>query len=307
MLELKNNTQRLTILPETGGAIGQWQVKEHDILHPVSNPILRRQNGVAVGGYPLLPYVNRLAAGRFSFGGEEHYLTPNMEGCPHPIHGNSWEHSWRVVHKTDTHVVLHFDHNPDVLEGAEQEAVKREWPYAYRAALSYELRADGLCVSIVVENRDKVAQPLGLGFHPFFAAAAGARLTFNAEKVWLTDAQGLPVDEAPCEGEWSFSKGQVLDGRVIDNCFAAFGGVAQLEQPGSFPNVTIEADGIFSHLVVFAQMQEGYIAVEPVTSMTDAINRPEIAGRGVHVLQPGQSCGGMMNFRVETARLAGEE
>lgn len=300
MLELKRDGQSLTILPETGAALGQWQVQGHDMLRPVANPALRNQKGVAVGAYPLLPYVNRIADGHFAFGGEEHRLTPNMEGCPHPIHGNSWEHEWQVTHKADSHAILTFDHTPadDIARG--------EWPYAYRAVMSYELRADGLYVSLVIRNSDKVDQPVGLGFHPFFHSETGSRLKFRTDSVWLTDDHGLPIEKKACEGKWDFARGQALEGRVLDNGFMGFDGHALLEQPGGLPNLIVEADPVFSHLVVFSQPKDGYVAIEPVTSMTDAINRPEIAGRGVHVLAPGQSFGGMIRFRAEASRRPAE-
>ncbi|WP_282799541.1 aldose 1-epimerase [Bombella apis] len=301
MLELKRDGQSLTILPETGAALGQWQVQGHDMLRPVANPALRNQKGVAVGAYPLLPYVNRIADGHFAFGGEEHRLVPNMEGCPHPIHGNGWEHEWQVAHRTDSHAILTFDHTP-----SDDEAGRGEWPYAYRAVMSYELRADGLHVSIVIRNSDTVDQPVGLGFHPFFHSEAKSRLKFAADSVWLTDGHGLPTEKKSCEGEWDFSTGQALEELKLDNGFAGFAGQAWLEQPGGLPDLTVEADRIFSHLVVFSQPEEGYVAIEPVTSMTDALNRPEIAGRGVHVLAPGQSLGGMIRFRADVSRRPAE-
>ncbi|MUG04465.1 aldose 1-epimerase [Bombella sp. ESL0378] len=300
MLTLKRDEQSLTILPDVGAALVQWQVRGHDILRPVANEALRGQKGIAVGAYPLLPYVNRLAKGQFAFGGEAHQLALNMEGCPHSIHGNGWEHEWQVSHKTESHAILTFEHKP------EDEAAKREWPYAYRAVISYELRADGLHISLVMKNCDERDQPVGFGFHPFFHATEAARLTFNADSVWLTDKTGLPETQKACEGEWDFSKGQALAGRVLDNGFAGFTGSALLEPSPTIPSVTIKADGIFSHLVVFSQLADDYVAIEPVTSMTDALNRPDSAGRGVHVLAPGQSCGGMLHLHVEAPRRPAE-
>lgn len=297
MLELTKGRQRLTVLPETGGAVGQWQVDGHDVFLPVTTPELTAQHGQAVGAYPMVPYVNRIAGGDFSFAGHEYHLTPNMEGCPHPIHGNAWEHSWEVLHKSDTHAILAFDHIPSVVEGGNDP----QWPFSYRAVLSYALKDERLDVTMVIENRDTVEQPVGLGFHPFFSVGEDAELSFEARQVWNTDAQGLPTEAQPCEGVWSFHAPTPIYNRALDNGFTGFGGIAEIRQRGSVPSVQIEADPIFSHLTVFTAEKGAFVAVEPVTSMTDAFNRPDIADRGVHVLKPGQRVGGTVRFTLNAS------
>ncbi|MXV44127.1 aldose 1-epimerase [Saccharibacter sp. 17.LH.SD] len=297
MLELKNGRHRLTLLPETGGAIGQWQVDGCDMFFPLANPNLRAQQGVEVGAYPLVPYSNRIAHGAFSFGGEEFQLSPNMTGETHPIHGNGWENAWRVMHQGEAHAVLVFDHTPE--EGEQNDP---HWPFAYRAVLSYALQGDQLDVSIVVENRDSREQPVGLGFHPYVTVGEGTTLSFDAKYVWLTDEEKLPKEAKPCEGDWSFHKPKEISECSIDNGFGGFSGKAFVKHTDSLPNLTIEADPIFEHFVVFSQPKSGFVGLEPVTNMTDAINRPTVAKRGIHVLKPGQRVGGNMHFRPSDGR-----
>ncbi|GBQ06734.1 aldose 1-epimerase [Saccharibacter floricola] len=294
MLELTKGRHRLTLLPETGGAIGQWQVDGHDVFLPVQTAELTAQRGVAVGAYPLVPYVNRVAHGQFSFAGHEYHMSPNMEGCPHPIHGNAWENEWTVLHKSDSHAILAFDHQPQNGDGVND----LHWPFAYRAVLSYALRGEMLEVALVVENRDTVEQPVGFGFHPFLASGQEASLSFDARDVWITDGQGLPVEAQPCDGEWSFQTPKPIYERGLDNGFTGFGGAAELRQAGPVGGIRVEADAIFDHLTVFTRENGSFVAIEPVTSMTDALNRPDIADRGVHVLKPGQRLGGNIRFTV---------
>ncbi|KXV28633.1 aldose epimerase [Gluconobacter japonicus] len=290
MIELSRGKSRLTILPETGGAVGVWQRDGKDIFLPVPNEALTAQKGEAVGAYPLIPYSNRIANGRFSFHGQDYDLAPNMGDHPHTIHGNAWEQEWTVAHQGASHAVLTLDHVPQDND--------RQWPFAYRAVLSYLLTDDVLDVHMVVENRDTVDQPVGFGFHPFLAAEGLATLSFDAEKVWLTSPDGLPVESVPCEGEWSFHAAKNAHARSIDNCFAGFGGTVGLDRPDAGVKVSVEADPIFTHLVVFTSPDGPFVAVEPVTNMTDAINRPDIPGRGLHILKPKTRIGGRMRFRV---------
>ncbi|QEH96558.1 aldose 1-epimerase [Gluconobacter thailandicus] len=290
MIELSRGKSRLTILPETGGGIGVWQLDGKDIFLPVSNEALAAQKGEAVGAYPLIPYSNRIADGRFSFNGQDYDLAPNMGDHPHTIHGNAWEKDWTVAHQGANHAVLTLDHVPQEND--------TQWPFTYRAVLSYLLTENTLDVQMVVENRDTVDQPVGFGFHPFLAAQGPATLSFDATKAWLTSPDGLPVQAVSCDGEWSFHAPKDAHARFIDNCFAGFGGQVVLDRPDAGLKVTVEADPIFTHLVVFTSPDDPFVAVEPVTSMTDAINRSDIPDRGLHVLKPNTRIGGRMRFHV---------
>ncbi|QDH17557.1 aldose 1-epimerase [Swingsia samuiensis] len=292
MIELKRGKSRLTILPDVGGAIGEWQWDGKDIFLPVSNDALKAQRGVAVGAYPLIPYSNRIANGRFSFEEKAYQLAENMADHPHTIHGNAWEHEWTVAHEGDHFVVLTFDHTP--------QGQDAEWPFAYRAVLSYQLHESYLDVVIAIENRDRVNQPVGLGYHPFLAAQGKANLKFDAESVWLTTPDGLPTERIPTEGEWSFHHLKDVHARFIDHCFNEFGGHVELQRPDDGVSVSIESAPLFSHLVVFTSPDGPFVAVEPVTNMTDAINHPEVSDRGLHILKPGAQLGGRMRFHIKS-------
>lgn len=290
-IELGNQHHNLRILPQLGGSVGLWQKDGQDIFRPVANEDLIAQKGEAVGAYPLFPYSNRIEKGRFSFGGRDFVLEPNMAGSEHPIHGNAWEQGWTIEHQTKTHLVLAFNHQP-VDEQAGQ------WPFAYRAVLSYALRHNGLEVGMVIENRDTVEQPVGFGFHPFFAVSPQARLGFEAEGVWLTTYDGLPQEHIPAGEDWSFSPARPFHDLQIDNVFSGFTGKARLEDPEFHRMIEIEAGKIFGHLVVFTPKDGDFVALEPVTNMTNAHNQPLEEQHGLHVLKPGGRAGGVMRFMV---------
>ena len=56
--------------------------------------------------------------------------------------------------------------------------------------------------------------------------------------------------------------------------------------------MTIQADSACAHLVVYIPAQRDFLAVEPVTHMTDAFNRCARgeSGTGTRWLKPGESC-----------------
>lgn len=292
-LRLEKGKALLEIMPQIGGAVKSWRFDEKDIFYARSDEALTAQSGVPVAAYPLVPYSNRIAEGRFSFGDEDYQLAPNMKGSPHPIHGNGWENAWKTGHKTESHAILFFDFKPDVSDGSDLQ-----WPFAYRAALSYTLFEKSLEIEIVLENRDTKPQPVGIGFHPFLCADPAARLSFSSRNVWLTQHDGLPEKRVAAEGTWSFGESVSFYDRSLDNVFTEFGGDALLKRGDGGPSIKLSADPVFSHLVVFSPQGSNFVALEPVSMMTDGFNHPEIADRGVRILKTGERFGGKMRFTV---------
>lgn len=281
MLELKAGQCVLGVRPDIGGAVGFWTRDGQPILHPVIDPNLAAQQGQAVAAYPLIPFSNRVADGRFAFGGETFQLARNFRGEPHAIHGNAWERVWSVVSQDQASVTLALDHAPP-------RDPAGQWPFCYRAEIDYALRDDGLTVRIRVRNTDHRPQPVGLGFHPFFPRGHNIELGFSAGSVWQAGADALPAERLPVEGDWRFEPMHAVDGPPLDNCYAGWTGSAFLRWPTRGLSLTMAAEHPFDHLVVFTPPGRDYIAVEPASNMTDAINRPEIPDRGLTTLAPDQ-------------------
>ncbi|AQS87231.1 aldose 1-epimerase [Neoasaia chiangmaiensis NBRC 101099] len=293
MIELARGNARVGILPETGGGLAFWRVNDRDVLVPTVDSNLRAQQGVGVAAYPLVPYSNRIGEGRFSFDGQDFELANNIGGEPHSIHGNAWERVWEVVQEDPDRAILLLDHRPDTDER------KAEWPFAYRAVLSYVLDDQCLNVELVVVNQDEKPQPIGFGFHPFFSKSDATTLLFHAQGVWESGPDGLPAQHVATEGAWSFAPAaRPVRQLHLDNCFAGWNGHAEIDDPDGGYRIVIEADEVFRHLVVFTAPEKPFVAVEPVTNMNDAIHHPEILERGLQVVPPGQRISGSMRFRL---------
>lgn len=296
VIELARGESRLGLLPELGGSVAYWRVAERDLLSPQADPNLLAQKGAAVGAYPLVPYSNRIGGAAFSFEGQAFSLAGNFVGETNSIHGNGWEHVWTVVQSDADRAILLFDHKP------EDEARAKEWPFAYRCVQSFVLHDNGFDLEILVVNQDARPQPVGFGIHPFLACSASATLAFKAGTAWENDGRNLPERAVPAEGAWSFATPRVVAGETIDNCFAGWAGHAELAEPEQGYAVTIDADPIFRHLVIYAVPEKSFVAVEPATNMNDAIHHPDVLERGLHVLAPGERISGVIRFRLEDRR-----
>ncbi len=279
MLELTSGGSVLTLLPELGGAVAGWRRDGVDVLHPVSDPNLIAQHERPVAAYPLIPFSNRVGYGRFGFGAERFQLAANFGGEPHTIHGNGWMREWRVAEAQASRAVLTLDH----------QGPAEQWPFRYQAAITYLLAEDSLTVSIRYENTDERAQPVGLGFHPFFPRTDDTELGFEATGVWKAGPDALPEARLAVEDGWRFSPARPVAGASLDNCYCGWTREASLRWPSRRLGMRITAAEPFGHLVVYTPPGRDYLAVEPASNMTDAVNRMDVADQGLRVLQAGEA------------------
>lgn len=180
---------RLVAAPDRGGSILRFDWRGQPVLRPVAGPSI-----LDVACFPLVPFANRIAHGRFSVAGREVRLRPNFPGSdhPHPLHGFGWLAPWTVIrHEPDEIVMEHLHH-------------AGEWPWSYRAEQRFLLGEEGLTLSLAVTNRSDGPMPLGLGFHPYFPRGKGTVYTGFHRGEWRTDAECIPLshDERTAPRDW---------------------------------------------------------------------------------------------------------
>ena len=168
--------------------------------------------------FPLVPYVNRIRGGHFSFRGREIRLQPNMAGDPSPLHGQGWLNPWRVEQAGET---------------------KRSSAIATRAAngrgrtrrgRSSRSTIRGLSLNLTCRNLGREAMPCGLGQHPYFPCGARTRIDTLVTHAWTIDEHVLPVEKVPAEGRYDL-RNRVVCGQDLDNGFDGWGGTARLTDP----------------------------------------------------------------------------
>jgi aldose 1-epimerase len=163
--------------------------------------------------------------------------------------------------------------------------------------------ADRVEVRLSVRNRDARAFPAGLGLHPYVARTAGARLRFEADAVWRTGADGLPVERVAVPEALDFARGREIGGEEIDNCFARWAGRARLERPEDGIAVVIEAGAPLDHFQVYTPVGEDFCGLEPVSNMPNGINRMgDVADQGMVMLGVGEEIFARVVIGVEALR-----
>lgn len=239
-----------------GGAIREFTWRGRAILRPrlpdaENDPML-------MACFPLVPYANRIAGGRFDFAGREVRLRRNWDRDPHPLHGQAWRAAWRVETLSGSHARLAFCGGGD------------DWPWRYRAVQEFELRTDGLDVRLSVENQSDGIMPAMLGLHPFFPEADLATVQTRARSVWLSDAQALPVEEVMTPAQWAFDTARSAVRVALDHCFDHWDGTALVRWPDR--TLKLSSSGARS-LHVYTPAATGFFCLEPQTAPAGALNR----------------------------------
>ena len=200
MLTLRSGESSLVLAPEIGGAIVGWTFGAVPLLRRPSPDAIVSGNVRGLACFPLVPFSNRIAYGRFHWDGTDHLLDRNFGDHPHTIHGVGWQRAWEVAAVGPASATLTLRHD------AAGEQV-RAWPFAFAAEQRFMLTPDALHVALTLRNLHRSAAPAGLGLHPYFPRNGAPTLRFNATRVWLNGANSLPSEPVPVPPEWDHSGG----------------------------------------------------------------------------------------------------
>ncbi len=274
-LVLQHQDARLVVAPQWGGTICEFQCRGEDILRPASPGA--PNDAFATACFPMVPFVNRIAHGRFSFGGRLVRLRRNWSEDPHPIHGQGWRSIWRVTGASQTSATLRFEGGGD------------EWPWRYGCEQRLRLFPDAVSIELSIENLSAAPMPAMLGLHPYFPLAGEARMRARLPRVWLTDAAALPVEETPTPAAWLFDPPRRVQAVPLDHCFCDWSGHASIEWPGR--TVTVRALHC-RYLHVYAPAGRDFFCIEPQTGAPGSLGRDAAETR---VLAPG----GQMTIEVQ--------
>ena len=274
-LTLSSGILELRLSPSIGGAISSFRWKdgarERAILRESNTPL---QKVLDASCFPLVPFVNRIRGGCFTFRGRQVRLSPNMAGDPSPLHGQGWTSPWRVDSSSEAQAVLQFDHRPG------------EWPWAYQARQHFQLEANALHLRLTCRNTSDEPMPCGLGFHPYFQCGAGTRIQTEVQQVWTVDKDVLPVARMPAEGRYAIGDDPVC-GRGLDNGYDGWSGRALLTDP-DWPFEIELSSPQARYFQLYSPESGGIFVAEPVTHANAALNQPESdwARLGIQILEP---------------------
>jgi aldose 1-epimerase len=243
-------------------------------------------------GAVLLPWPNRIAGGRYSFGGVDYQLALTEPAKLNASHGLVRFVRWSAGRHDGSSVTLVHDLVPQT-----------GYPFELHLEVSYRLTAeDGLRVHAVATNTGRSAAPFGAGFHPYLDLAAhdldSAELLVPAGAVLDTDDRSIPTGSRPVEGtDFDFRAARPIGSTRLDHGFADLTGsaaVLRAEQRA----VEVTWDAAYRYLQVFTPPfitpGRNAVAIEPMSCPANAFN----TGEGLITLEPGQSWTGSWGIRL---------
>jgi aldose 1-epimerase len=242
-------------------------------------------------GQVLVPWPNRISAGRYRFGGADHQLPLSKPEEGNAIHGLvRWE-AWQVVdHQLDRVVVGHVIR------------ARPGYPFTLAVSIEYRLTSRGLAVTTTATNVGSGPLPYGAGYHPYLCVGTewvdDATLELPAAIRLESNDRGIPTGRhlAVTGTAYDFREARTVGETVLDACFTAFDlgddstTRIRLAADGG-RMVTVWMDRYFSYVMVFTgdtltpARRRRSLAVEPMTCAPDAFNN----GLGLRTLEPGAS------------------
>lgn len=281
MIILERGGWRLSLRPDLGGSIARLTVDGRDVLRPTADG---ETDILQVACFPLVPYANRIADGRFSFDGRAVTLPALPQFTPHALHGDGWLSAWKVEAQGATSARMAYRHDAG------------DWPWAYEAIQTFALTDAGLRVDLSVRNLSDAPMPAGLGLHPYFPVGPDTRLTLTATSVWRAEGSLIPTAQVGTADVLDWSQGRsVADAPFVDHCYAGWDGSARIEVEGRATTVRASSNAGWAH--VYAP-GEDFCCVEPVTHRPNALHAPAGEASGLAVLQSGEGMAMWMEIGV---------
>lgn len=265
------------------------------------------------GGAILVPFANRIRGKLLPDGktlettilGKKVRLNANFHGKnkgaePHSMHGLILDRAMDKV---------------DLQPGDDQASVTGElsagdfgghWLSKSDITIKETLKSDSFGFTVTVKNTGGEDEPIGIGWHPYFAFPSGkreqAKLSIPAKKM----AQVNNYDDVfptgkllALKGKYAFNQpgGLALDGTFLDDCFVDIDrdanghATAEIIDPAAKYGVRIVSlSPEISAFQAYAPVDKQFVAFEPQFNWGDPFGK-EWKGQntGMVILKPGQS------------------
>lgn len=297
LLALESDIWQAGILPDTGASVAYARLRHAgrwlDFMRPTP-PTFSRAGECA--SFVMIPWSNRIRAGRFTFQGREYSVPVNApDGTA--IHGVGRGYPWQVAHAGADHVALTF-------RSAEHET---GFPFRFRAEVEYRVEDRRFSITTRLINEDDQSMPGGFGHHPYFRRTlSGPEDTVSLE---IPCSQSFALENClpsgppvPIEPRLDFRSLRPLDDTPIDDCLTGWdrGRPVRFRYGESGVEIALHADPIFACIILYTPPGQDHFAVEPATNANDGFNLygQGIAGSGVFVLGPGESAEGAIRFEL---------
>ena len=251
-VRLVNGGIEVELAPDLGGRVTLLRHGGRDVLVPMGTEPFDPDHWPKAGAYPLIPFHNRVFGARLAFGDRVAHLPVHPESAPHALHGMTNRFAWEIETCSETAATMRFDW-----------AASSVWPWSFRAWQQFELTETSFVLTLLIENRDSVPMPAGLGWHPYFTGPLN--MTEDASRLWPMGADYLPTGQS--------RNARPVDAEMKTRYLSDWRRVAVHWAGGA--SMELSARGL-PHLVIHAP-DSRYTCIEPVSHLAGFVDH-EIEG-----------------------------
>lgn len=270
-------------LTQVGATLRGLSVDGVDIIapYPLGMP------APAASGTVLVPWPNRVRAGRWSHGGTDYRLWITDPAVGSASHGLLRFMPYTLVTRSADDVTLAATVFP-----------QSGYPFQLDTTVTYALTANGLTVTHEIVNVGANTAPVALGTHPYFTIGdvptAELTLTSPGAGMLVLDDALIPIGEVPVDAASDLRHGARLGDVSLNTTYTDLArdpdGILRhhLRAPDG-RTVTIWQGADLDYVQVYTTDRypgrELAVAIEPMSAVPDALN----SGRGLRWLAPGES------------------
>ena len=254
---------------------------EHD-GRPLVAGFPEDQQASAGRGQLLLPWPNRIADGRYSFGGGDLQLPLSEVARGHASHGLVRWASWQPLALADDSVLLGY-----------RLMSQPGYPWTLDLTVSYALSETGLDVTVTATNLADRRAPFAAGAHPYLLPGTDPvdswHIDLRAATALTVDERMIPTGSVQVTGTGGdFSDGHAIGGADLDTAYGDLDrdpdGWAEVRVTGGDGTVALRMDRNHKWVQVFVGPpgEREILAVEPMTAPPNAFR----TGEDLTVLAP---------------------
>jgi aldose 1-epimerase len=234
-------------------------------------------------GWVLMPWPNRVGDGAYEFAGASLQLPLSEVAGGNALHGLVGWVPWTVTSYDDSRATLRYEMPPQA-----------GYPFSLDLAVTYELGAAGLRVTLAAHNVGDGPAPYGTGHHPYFTLGRTVDdlvLSLPATTYCPMDGRGLPGAAEPVAGTpYDFRAPRAVGDTVLDHPFGGLTDtVVSVTDPGSGRGIELTLGDGFDWVHLFScdphDPPRQALAIEPMTCPPDAFR----TGVDLLVLRPGET------------------
>ncbi len=264
---------QIQVVPERGGIITHWRIKEREIFYLDTERFTHPDLSVRGGNPILFPICGNLPDNAYTVDGKQYTLKQ---------HGFARELPWQVTaQNTDgkASITVTLESN---------QKTKEVYPFDFQLAFTYELQGDTLAVKQEYHNLSSTPMPFSAGFHPYFLCGEKTQLEVEIPAQNYQDNKTKQIH--PFNGSFDFDQDE------IDFAFGQLTSksTSVVDRSRSM-KLVIDYDDFSTWLVFWTVKGKDFYCLEPWSATRNSLN----TGENLTVLAPGSSCNAIMRLTAK--------